>query len=167
MLKLMIRFEQLGPDEGPRLRAIRLRALQDAPDAFGTTFEQASAHSDEVWARQVVELPTFVIVYEDDGRDVAMVRCARDPDQTDTAWLISMWVAPEMRRARAGGALVDRVVDWARANGISRLVVDVADLNRPAVALYEAKGFVPNGKVGSLPPPRQHIREHQRELRLA
>jgi GNAT superfamily N-acetyltransferase len=167
VLKPMIRFEQLGPDEGTRLRAIRLRALQDAPDAFGTTFEQAFAHSDDVWAKQVVELPTFVIVYEDDGRDVAMVRCARDQDKTDTAWLISMWVAPEIRRAGAGGVLVDLVVAWAHENGISRLVLDVADLNRPAIALYESKGFAPNGKIGTMPPPRQHIREHQRELRLA
>ena len=167
MLRPMIRFEQLGPDEGPRLRAIRLRALQDAPDAFGTTFEQASAYADEVWAKQVVELPTFVIVYEDDGRDVAMVRCGRDQDKTDTAWLLSMWVAPEIRRAGAGGVLVDLVVAWARENGISQLVLDVADLNTPAIALYESKGFAPNGKIGTLPPPRQHIREHQRELRLA
>ena len=160
-----MRFEQLTQDEGPRLRSIRLRALQDAPDAFGTTFEQASANSDEVWAKQVVELPTFVAV--DDSGDVAMVRCARDQDKTDTTWLISMWVAPEVRRSGVGGGLVDLVVAWARANRISRLVLYVADLNAPAIALYEAKGFMPNGKSGSMPPPRRHILEHQRELRLA
>ena len=161
----MMRFEQLTQDEGPRLRSIRLRALQDAPDAFGTTFEQASANSDEVWARQVVELPTFVAV--DDGRDVAMVRCARDQHSADTGWLLSMWVAPEFRRAHVGAVLVDLVLVWARANDISRLLLDVADLNAPAIALYEAKGFMPNGKSGSMPSPRQHILEHQRELRLA
>jgi GNAT superfamily N-acetyltransferase len=161
----MMRFEQLTQNEGLRLRSIRLRALQDAPDAFGTMFEQASANADEVWAKQVVELPTFVAV--DDSCDVAMVRCARDQDRTDTAWLISMWVAPEVRRSGVGGGLVDLVVAWARANGISRLLLDVADRNAQAVALYQAKGFMPNGKSGSMPPPRQHIREHQRELRLA
>ena len=36
-----------------------------------------------------------------------------------------------------------------------------------AVALYDAKGFKPNGKSCSMPPPRQHIRERQRDLRLA
>jgi GNAT superfamily N-acetyltransferase len=147
VLKPMIRFEQLGPDEGTRLRAIRLRALQDAPDAFGTTFEQASAHSDDVWAKQVVELPTFVIVYEDDGRDVAMVRCARDQDKTDTAWLISMWVAPEIRRAGAGGVLVDLVVAWAHENGISRLVLDVADLNKPLSRSTSPRDSRPTGRL--------------------
>jgi GNAT superfamily N-acetyltransferase len=160
-----MRFEQLTQDEGTRLRAIRLRALEDAPDAFGTTLEEASATPAEVWTKQVVSLPTFVAV--EDGRDVAMVRCARDQQSADIGWLLSMWVAPEVRRAHVGAALVDRVVTWARANGISRLVLEVADLNAPAIALYEAKGFMPNGKSGSLPSPRQHIREHQRELQLA
>ena len=77
-----------------------------------------------------------------------------------------MWVAPEARRARVGSALVDLVVAWARSNGIARLLLDVADANVAAVALYESKGFRRNGNVGSLPPPRQHIREHQRELAL-
>ena len=160
----MVRFEQLAQDEGPRLRSIRLRALQDAPDAFGTTFEEANANSAEVWTRQVVNLPTFVAV--EDGRDVAMVRCARDQQRGDTGWLLSLWVAPEFRRAHIAAVLVDLVVVWARANGISRLLLDVADLNAPAIALYEVKGFMPNGKSSSMPPPRQHILEHQRELRL-
>ena len=160
----MVRYEQLNSGEGPRLRAIRLRALQDAPDAFGTTFDEARLNTPEHWEKQIHELPTFVAV--EDGRDVAMVRCTRHQDKSDAAWLLSMWVAPEARRARVGSALVDLVVTWSRANSISRLVLDVADFNVPAVALYEAKGFRPNGNLGSLPPPRHHIREHQRELTL-
>jgi GNAT superfamily N-acetyltransferase len=164
MLEAIMRFDQLTPYEGSRLKAIRLRALADAPDAFGTTLEEASANPAEAWTRQVVTLPTFVAV--EDGRDVAMVRCTRDQHDADSGWLLSMWVEPEFRRAHVGAVLVDVVVAWARANGITRLVLDVADLNAPAIALYESKGFVPNGKSGSMPPPRQHIREHQRELRL-
>jgi GNAT superfamily N-acetyltransferase len=159
-----MQFEQLTRNEGPRLRSIRLRALQDAPDAFGTTFEEASATPAEAWANQLANLPTFVAV--EDGRDVAMVRCARDQQNTEVGWLISMWVAPDCRRAHLGSVLVDLVVAWARANGMGCLRLDVADVNAPAVALYESKGFMPNGKNGSMSSPRQHIREHQRELRL-
>jgi GNAT superfamily N-acetyltransferase len=160
----MIRFEQLGGTEGTRLRSIRLRALQDAPDAFGSTFAEACARPMHDWVEQVMRLPTFVAVA--DGRDVAMVRCARDKDDIETAWLISMWVAPEVRRSGIGGELVDLVIAWARDHNIRRLVLDVADLNAPAIALYDAKGFRANGKAGTMPPPREHITEHQRELTL-
>jgi GNAT superfamily N-acetyltransferase len=146
------------------LRAIRLRALLDAPDAFGSTFEEAVARPEESWSQQVLELPTFVAVV--DGLDVGMVRCARHETKVETAWLISMWVAPEARRVGVGGALVDAVIEWARSNGVNRLLLDVADRNPPAIALYARKGFEPNGEVSTLPPPREHVREHQRELRL-
>ena len=161
----MIRYQQLSMGDVSRLRAIRLRALQDAPDAFATTFDEASAKTEQAWLKQLSDLPTFVAV--EDGCDVGMVRCMRDHHSADTAWLISMWVAPEVRRSGIGSALVDLVVSWSRANCIRRLVLDVADLNAPAIALYAAKGFKPNGNTSSLPPPRKDILEHQRELELA
>ena len=160
----MVHLDRLTPEEAPRLRAIRLRALRDSPDAFGSTLEEALARSTEDWAQQIRDLPTFIAV--DDGLDVGLVRGASDATRADTAWLLSMWVAPEVRRRGVGGLLVDAVVDWAQSIGASRLILDVADGRAPAVALYAGKGFTPNGEVGSLPPPREHIREHQRELRL-
>jgi ribosomal protein S18 acetylase RimI-like enzyme len=65
-----------------------------------------------------------------------------------------------------GSALTDAIVELARAAGVTRLLLDVADGNAAAIALYEAKGFAPNGEIGSLPPPRTHVREHQRERRI-
>lgn len=127
--------------------------------------EEAAAQDAETWSKQVLELPTFVAVK--DGDDVGLVRCARDKAEIDTAWMVSMWVALEVRRAGVGAALVDLVIEWARTNRIRRLLLDVADGNAPAIALYDLKGFKPNGKIGALPAPRQHIREHQRELRLS
>jgi GNAT superfamily N-acetyltransferase len=155
-------LERLGAHEGARLRAIRLRALLDAPDAFGTTFEETEPRPAESWTAQLRELPTFVAVK--DGLDVGMIRCARDEARPDTAWLISMWVAPEVRRAGVGGVLIDAVIEWARSHEVHHLLLDVSDHNAPAIALYIRKGFRPNGKIGTLPPPREHIREHQREL---
>jgi GNAT superfamily N-acetyltransferase len=62
--------------------------------------------------------------------------------------------------------LIDAVIEWARSNDVHRLLLDVADHNAPAIALYLRKGFRPNGKRGTLPPPREHIREHQHELTI-
>ena len=107
---------------------------------------------------------TFVAVH--DGEDVGIVRCASDEHQHDTAWLMSMWVAPEARGQGVGNALIDAVIAHARASGAIRLLLDVGDHNQQAIALYARKGFKPNGQTGSLPAPRHHIREHQRELRL-
>ena len=157
-------IRRLAAHEGPRLRAIRLRALAQAPGAFGSTYDEAAARPLDSWTAQLREIPTFVAVV--DGEDMGIVRGARDDSQADAAWLISMWVAPEVRGQGVGEALIDTVVQWARDSGARRLLLDVGDHNRPAIALYARMGFEPNGRTGSLPAPRGHIREHQRELKL-
>jgi ribosomal protein S18 acetylase RimI-like enzyme len=159
------KIERLRPGDGNRLRAIRLRALRDAPEAFATTFEEANGWPFETWERQLEQLPTFVAVTG--NLDVGMVRGARQDQQDDTAYLISMWVAAEARRLGVGSALIDAVVGWARGEGFQRLLLDVAEGNAAAMALYADKGFVPTGVVGTLPAPRTHIREIQMGLVLS
>ena len=77
-----------------------------------------------------------------------------------------MWVDPSARGQKVGEKLIDAIVSWARARGVSRLLLEVADDNAPAVALYDRRGFEPTGETGTLPPPREHIHEHRRSLKL-
>ena len=95
-----------------------------------------------------------------------MVRAVAADEDVAAAYLISMWVTPDMRGCHVGDLLVSAVIDWARASGFKQLLLDVADTNVAAIRLYERMGFVPSGGVGSLPPPREHIKEHQRVLEL-
>ena len=162
--EITMEIQRLSIDEALRLRHIRLRALADAPDAFGSTYAEVSAHPLDMWRQQLQEIVTFVAVR--DGEDVGIVRCASEEHHPDTAWLLSMWVAPEARGQGVGNALIDAVIAYARASGAIRLLLDVGDHNQQAIALYARKGFKPNGQTGALPAPRHHMREHQRELRL-
>ena len=67
-----IDIKRLAVDEGLRLRTIRLRALADAPDAFGSTYDEAAARPLDSWTAQLQEIATFVAVV--DGKDVGLVR---------------------------------------------------------------------------------------------
>jgi GNAT superfamily N-acetyltransferase len=157
-------IQRLKADEGERLRAIRLRALRDAPDAFGSTFEESAARPLSSWRRQLTEMVTLVAVI--DGADAGLARGARHPGKPGVAMLLSMWVAPDARRKGIGAALIDAVAEWARAENLTHLLLEVADQNAPAAALYSSKGFKPTGMTSTLPPPREHIREHERMLEL-
>jgi GNAT superfamily N-acetyltransferase len=159
-----LRVDHLGAGEGERLRAIRLRSLRDAPDAFGTTFEDAAAWPLESWNRQLEQFATFIATAE--GSDVGLVRGALHDRFHDAGYVISMWVSPDARRQGVGSALVDAVVHWARTRGLNRLFLDVTEMNTDAISLYARKGFVPNGEGGTLPPPRDHIREIQLVMKL-
>jgi len=160
----MLTIFRLQPGDWARLKKLRIAALTDSPDAFGATLPEALARRSQEWREQVQALPTFVAMSDD--RDVGLVRGAPNDNDSDSAFLISMWVTPDERRHGAGKHLVHTVVDWARAQGFKRLLLDVADRNAPAIALYARLNFLPTGGTGSLPPPRSHIREHRLALDL-
>lgn len=159
-----LNIQRIDATEGERLRKIRLAALKDAPDAFGSTFEEATTLPTKSWAEQIDTLPTFVATLH--GLDSGIVRCVPRPGQMTTADLISMWVAPNARGMGVGSALIDTVINWSRSEGYARLLLDVSDLNSFAIALYERKGFRATGITSSFPPPRQHIQEYEMALDL-
>ena len=157
-------IRRLSLDEVSRFRAIRLPALRDAPAAFGTTFEEATAWPPEVWRRLFSGLVAFVAVVDD--HDVGLVRTAPDPRVASAARLGSLWVTPAARGTGVGASLIDAVVEWARSGGFVEVLLDVSDDNSRAFALYDYRGFVPTGAVSTLPPPREHLGRHQRTLKL-
>ena len=60
----------------------------------------------------------------------------------DTRWayLANLWVEPDLRRRGVASALVTAAVDWARAEGMERVVLNPSEMSRP---LYQAFGFRP------------------------
>jgi ribosomal protein S18 acetylase RimI-like enzyme len=157
-------IQSLAPEEVARFRAIRLRALREAPGAFGTRFEDALGWSHGTWSELFAGLHAFVAVAR--GKDVGMVRSAPDLQVSTAARLGSLWVAPEARGTGVGSALVDTVLAWARDRGFTEVLLDVSDDNAFAIALYDRMGFEPTGVVSAFPPPREHLGKHQRRLAL-
>lgn len=136
---MSLRIERLQPGEGERWRAIRLRALEEAPSAFGTKHEDAARWPLARWQAQVTELPTFVAVFE--GGDVGVARGAPHARE-DVRELISMWVAPSARRRGVARQLIESVATWATEALAHTLVLDVFERNEAALALYERAGFL-------------------------
>lgn len=161
----MISVHQLGNVEWQRNKAVRLRALEESPDAFGGLLEEEVSFADSAWQQRLTRanVATYVATMGDAEDDVGLVTGA---PYDGSSGLFSMWVAPEARGRGVGGALIDAVVEWACGNGSRELLLDVADDNESAMALYRSKGFERTGIVGAHEPPQEHITEHQRKLVL-
>lgn len=158
-----VKIERLSAKDAERYRAIRLRALADTPDAFAALYAEEAALAAEYWHAQVSgDAAHFIAVLG--GADVGMVTGEQWDGRERDAGLFGMWVAPEARCGGAGAALVGALVDWARTAGFERLVLHVADANRPALALYKRFGFQATGVTSTLPAPREHVAEHERAL---
>jgi GNAT superfamily N-acetyltransferase len=127
------------------LRDVRLRALRDAPYAFGSTYERESAFGPEEWAQRIAT-PVFAAL--DDGRALGMAGGYVDERQETVLW--GMWVDPAARGRGLAEPLVEAVVAWARSTGAPRLELSVTDRAPAAAALYRRLGFVPTGETRPL-----------------
>jgi GNAT superfamily N-acetyltransferase len=133
-------IREVTQDDWQLLRDVRLRALADAPFAFLTTLEEASAWPALEWqerARPADDRVTFVA--EGDGRFDGMVGAFVDEG---VVFLVSLWVDPGRRGVGLAAQLVERVVDWARSRRSPRVYLAVEPDNDRAARLYERCGFV-------------------------
>jgi GNAT superfamily N-acetyltransferase len=140
----------IDPSEWRELRALRLLALADAPDAFGSTLEVTQAYPDDHWRELVsgVQGPVFVAL--DGDRWLGMVRTYPDEDDA-TPHVAGLWVTPEARRRGVGRLLVDAFLDWARGTGAHEVRLWVTETNVAALALYRSMGFAPTDRHQQLP----------------
>lgn len=136
---------RLAPDDWAVLRDVRLRALADSPDAFGSTLGREQALDEKEWRRRCVR-PVSVV--EVDGRPVAMAGVFTD-DGVHQVW--GMWTDPDHRGLGHARTLLDALIGPAVADGRTvGLHVNLA--NPGARAFYEAYGFVATGELTPLRP---------------
>jgi GNAT superfamily N-acetyltransferase len=133
------------------VRALRLRALADAPEAFEMTLGQAEQSTEEEWRRRVAEGDERVTFVEEDedGNLVGMAVGLFDP-AARVAHLVGMFVEPGKRRAGLGRGLVEAVASWARHLDANRIELEVNPELVPAVRLYERCGFERSGRSRAL-----------------
>jgi GNAT superfamily N-acetyltransferase len=139
-----LQVRRIGPDEWQVFRKIRLAALQEAPYAFGSTYEVEVGASEESWRRRLSDRVRYVA--EVDGKVVGTVG-AGPGEFDDAAALTALWVDPGFRTQGVGTALVEAVVDWAKSQGYSRVLLWVTEVNDKARRLYEGHGFARTGRV--------------------
>src|SRR5437879_4398774 len=98
-----ITVRRVQAEEWEQLRAIRLRALADAPMAFGATLADEQARPDEFWRERATggatdhDRATFIA--ERNGAWVGMSVCVLEDGGAGErpAWVFSMWVDPAVR----------------------------------------------------------------------
>lgn len=154
---------RLHPDEWELFRALRERALSDAPEAFGSTLERERALSEERWRARLARGPLFAARL---GEAVIGMAGGVPGLRPPVAELVSMWVEPAWRGAGIGDRLVGAVLGWARDEGYREVCLWVSDGNTPAERLYARHGFIPTGERQAIRPDDPSRMEHAMAVRL-
>ncbi len=149
----MMTIEAVTPQKAQVLKDIRLRALQDTPSAFGSTYARESLFTDEKWVERATPQIGVNITYLAMDNDLACGLVGGFLNREDGArvTLVSMWVAPTHRRKGVGQHLIQAVSDWAKSHGVSVLFLLVTSNNDVAIKFYERMGFEKTGHTVPYP----------------
>ncbi|HEX4053046.1 MAG TPA: GNAT family N-acetyltransferase [Tepidisphaeraceae bacterium] len=127
-------------------KALRLEALREHPESFGTDYEEDGALPESVWVervRKAVEDPGGRIVLADAGDELAgMVGVHRNPG-AKTRHAASIWgvyVRPQYRGKRMVDQMIEEILNWCRPRGV-RIVRLSATPTGPAARCYQRCGF--------------------------
>jgi hypothetical protein len=144
----------LGPADAAVFQECRLRALREAPEAFGSTYAEEAGLSAETVAGLLAPAdgPEQVVLgaFAEDGGGalVGIIVCHRERrlKARHKATIGGMYVASEARGRGIGRALLERAVAEARSwPGVEKVTLTVVVRATAARSLYRAAGFRPYG----------------------
>lgn len=137
----------LTPDDAAMYQSIRLRALQEHPEAFGASYEDEASLAPDVVVERVKEtVDGFVLgAWRNDtlGGIVGLHRSPRIKLR-HRAGVGGMYIAPEARGQGIGKAMMQVLVERAPTlEHLEEIILAVTVGNVAARSIYLAAGFEP------------------------
>lgn len=135
----------LQSNEVDLCRMLRLRALADAPEAFGVTYADAVFFDSAYWTTFIQSLtpPSKQRMFLACDGEVCSgsVFAMLDRERDHAGRVGGMWVDSKLRRQGIGLALLDMVFEWAKENAFDELWLWCEEGDNAAHRLYEKAGF--------------------------
>lgn len=141
-------YRVLQAGDAPHYRALRLRALQEQPEAFGASYEDELALPPAQAAERLNSGPGKCTMGAFVNGQLAGMATLQRPLQEKLrhqAKLTAMYVAPEHRKLGLGHALLEHILSVAAGWEVLDVVLVVTAGNGPARRLYTSMGFRPYG----------------------
>lgn len=130
------------------VKAVRLAALADSPNAFGSTLAEEREYDEADWRAWCRDTATFLALQN--GVPIGIAAGVGGTSR-DERKLIAMWLHPGHRGAGASTALLAAVRNWASRDGATTLMLWVTRSNHAAASLYRRAGFSETGACKPLP----------------
>lgn len=140
-----MRVRRLTVADAQAGHALRLRALSESGEAFGTTYEEyATWPLEQAYARYALTGDDFTLGAFEEDRLVGVVTFRREQriKTRHKGSVTGMFVAQEARGKGVGRALMAALIDEARGiEGLEQMNLDVFTASTAARQLYLSLGF--------------------------
>jgi ribosomal protein S18 acetylase RimI-like enzyme len=141
----MMRIKKLIKHDAEHYRNIRLEALSNNPDSFGTMYaEEVIRTTDDFRERIPVDNNNFILGCYRAKNLIGIIAFYQESriKLRHKAYIRSMYVQPEYRKKGIGKLLLNELIERAKAiKEIEILLLDVITNNLPAKQLYLSFGF--------------------------
>lgn len=142
-----MKIRPLTNADADAFRALRLMALRDTPEAFGSSYqEEVDRPREHFAARAAPPEPSATFGAFADGQLVgtAGLLVSNRLKQRHKAYMWGVFVLPDFRGQGVGRKLVQHVIDRAAGN-VRVLQCSVVTAQEATRRMYHAMGFVPYG----------------------
>ncbi|MEH2566305.1 GNAT family N-acetyltransferase [Bradyrhizobium sp. AZCC 2289] len=139
-----LQIRRLETSDAALYRDIRLEALKQNPEAFGSTFERENAQPLSWFEAAVGRSDIFAAFLDGTLAGIAGYVAQESTKQAHKALLWGMYVRSAARNAGVGKGLVAAILSHARGR-VEMVQLNVVSENEAARRLYNAMGFVEYG----------------------
>jgi len=137
-------IRRLGAQDAEIYLTIRLKALRNNPEAFGSSFEEEKDRPVEMYGQRLESDDSYTYGAFQNNQLVGTVTLIKEKyvKFRHRANIVGMYVAPESRGAGIGRLLLVEAINQAKTIGeIEQLILSVVTTNEPAKKLYTSLGF--------------------------
>lgn len=134
-------------EDAAAYRALRLKALGEHPEVYGSAVEEQTALAPEYWEQRMRQGAAgrhgVTYVAEADGQLVGMAALVREQGRKmeHSAQLVSVYVHPDWRGMGIIDKLLEACLAFARELGLRNLKLYVVVSNLAALRVYQRAGF--------------------------
>ena len=125
------------------LKDLRLKILQEFPDAFGDTHKGESEKSMEYWEKKLSEDSTVIFIAKQETLPIGMIKVGyyEKKNSPNIPYISSMGVLKEFQKIGVGKKLINACEKWARKNNSQKIRLYVLTSQTRATNFYTKQGF--------------------------
>ncbi|WP_043971384.1 MULTISPECIES: GNAT family N-acetyltransferase [Acinetobacter] len=121
-------------------RAIRLSALVNTPEMFGSTYAVEVLKPLTFFESCLSNSTIFGVYHHNSIIGLAALTRELGVKLCHKAYLSSVVIEPEFQRQGIASQLLDAVIEYSK-DDVEQILLSVADDNQPAIDFYQKRGF--------------------------
>lgn len=134
----------LNEQDTQAYRTIRLNALKNSPESFGSSYEEEADFTDERFLQRLIKPNSFTYGAFEEDQLVGICLLAFQPRKkmNHRAEIFSMYIEPDFRSKGVGKKLIMQAIKAAHERKtVEQIYLTVVSSNKVAKALYISLGF--------------------------